>query len=177
MNQASWNRTIIRFCIAASIVLTATATTVASHPFHISQAEIEYNVKTQSFEVALCMWAEDIETHFQNQSDKPFDFDKLKSDEIDKQLSEYVRARFSIKTANQESSRKSAIQWVGHEMEKQKLWVYFEIPLKDTSQITIENRILINQHPQQVNMMTVKQGKSRESLIATAAKCVFTLQK
>ena len=33
----------------------------ASHPFHVTRAEVEYNAKRQTFEVAICVWPEDLQ--------------------------------------------------------------------------------------------------------------------
>ncbi len=144
----------------------------AAHPFHVSNAEIEYNSKTKSFEIALCMWAEDIEAHFRAATNKPFDLDKIKN--RDQLLADYIDERFTIADANRKVGR---LNWVGHELEKRKVWVYFEIKIDSPHNYTIENRVLLDQHPQQVNLMQVRIGKSRNSFVATQAKAVFLQTK
>ena len=69
------------------------------------------------------------------------------------------------------------MKWHGHELEKRKLWVYVEFPCeKQTGEIKIVNRLLLEQHEQQANLMQIKFGKKQVSLTSTAARPEFALQ-
>ena len=56
--MTSLKRVLTLICLAASCLSTQNA--MASHPFHVSSAEIEYNQNRETFEVAICLWPEDL---------------------------------------------------------------------------------------------------------------------
>ncbi len=166
-------KSFLALALTASFLLCGETELSAEHPYHVSFAEIEFNEGTRSFEIALCLWAEDLEAALTLDEGKPFDLDRVETKEAEKAIAEYVRSSFGILVGDKSISMK----WHGHELEKRKLWVYVEFPCeKQTGEIKIVNRLLLEQHEQQANLMQIKFGKKQVSLTSTAARPEFALQ-
>ncbi len=58
------------------------ASTVTAHPFHISTAELEYNPRSNCFEVGLKLQATDLDQALKRLSGKPLNIEKSNSDEV-----------------------------------------------------------------------------------------------
>jgi hypothetical protein len=152
---------------------------VASHPFHVSSAEVNWNSKSGNFEVALCVWPADLEKAIARQQTKAIDLDKV--DELDELMKQYVASRFSVRQTIDSTAQpareataddKSAdIRWVGHEMDLQKAWLYFEIPGdQQTGQWEIQNRVFFELNEDQVNHMKLTGSSKPESFSHCKAK-------
>jgi len=120
---------------------------LARHPFHSTQAEIEWNSETGRFEVALSLWPIDVETALKEDADLrnvhagPVDLDDVSLHTLlDPALERYVRQRFALVLqlpreielpAEQDGSpRRSPVaelEWFGFEVEKDSVWCYFEL--------------------------------------------------
>ena len=82
-------------CIA--IVVIVSGVTVAAeppHPYHVSMAEINWNPKSQKFEIALCLWPADLEKALAQQTGRPIDL--AKEPDVDKLMETYISKRFII---------------------------------------------------------------------------------
>ncbi len=108
-------------------ILMLPATLLASHPFHASSAEVEWNPKTGNFEISLCVWPADLEKAIGRQRNRAVDLDHI--EDLDEILAKYLASRFSIvpaKSANHPTPNE--IRWVGHEIDLRQAWLYFELP-------------------------------------------------
>ncbi len=160
----------------------------ASHPFHVSSAEVNWNAKSGNFEVALYVWPADLEKAIARQQMKSIDLDKV--ERLDELMKEYVTSRFSIRFTSEAKSdplRKAEagedsidIRWVGHEMDLQKAWLYFEIPGdQHPGQWKIENRVFFELNEDQVNHIKLTAGGRPDSfsLGKSKAKMSFSTEK
>lgn len=115
----------------------------ASHPFHTSIAEVDWNGQTGSFEVALSLWPLDVEELLRERlagqgETVGFDLDDpSRREEIDGHLRDYVLSKFRLTvmpavTEGQEEGsagnrEPSKYEWLGSEFEKDAIWVYFRV--------------------------------------------------
>lgn len=144
---------------------------LASHPNHVSSAEVNWNQKTGNFEVALCVWPADLEKALANDQSKIIDLDKVEN--LDEMIKSYIEKKFLIRRAQSEpstgrsnqhgSNSVQAIRWVGHERDLKAAWLYFEVEgEKLGSQWTIENRVFFEMNEDQLNQIETTIGMSTE---------------
>lgn len=67
---------------------------MASHPYHVSLTEIEWNDDSGSFEVALCVWPADLEKALSLQAGRPVNLDD--DPELDQLLNDYIELCFEV---------------------------------------------------------------------------------
>ncbi len=77
---------LLMLLIGTSLIGHAVA--FAAHPDHVSLTEIEWNAKTGNFEVAICLWPEDLEKALCEQEQKPINLDS--TPHLDQILALYV---------------------------------------------------------------------------------------
>jgi hypothetical protein len=183
------------------IAMSWTATSFASHPYHVSYAEVEWNARTGNFEVALCVWPADLEKAISVGYEKNVDLDEIEN--LDELLQQLVQQQFRVvKTAVKRSVDKSSnavnrprklstkvaanqkeskliaqpIRWVGHELSLKKAWLYFEvIGGQQAAEWEIENRIFFNLNENQENHMRFTINDRVENLQATGAAAKHTI--
>jgi hypothetical protein len=154
-------------------ILILPTTLLASHPFHASSAEVEWNPKTGNFEISLCVWPADLEKAIGRQRNRAVDLDHI--EDLDEILAKYLASRFSIvpaKSANHPTPNE--IRWVGHEIDLRQAWLYFELPGdRQLDEWKIENRVFFELNADQVNQVQVKSGGPPESVSLSRGKLAF----
>jgi hypothetical protein len=158
---------------------------LASHPNHVSNAEVNWNPKSGNFEIALCVWPADLEKALALDQSKPIDLDKVEN--LDELLKSYVEKKFLIRPSqsqqsstpqtNQEPSKAAtAIRWVGHERDLKAAWLYFEIE-GDTqgAQWTVENRIFFELNEDQLNQLQLTAGRTSSIVVCRFGESRFEI--
>lgn len=139
----------------------------ASHPFHVTRAEIEYNAKRKKFEVAICVWPEDLAKAVSKMEDRTINIDTETETNRDKVFHKYVAQKFKFISQSNNDSEKSAaatIRWIGSELEVKQGWLYFEVEAKAAATSwSIENRMFFELNDDQLNQVQVRNGKLMES--------------
>ena len=131
-----------------------------AHPFHVSNAEVEWNEESKSLEVALKVWPIDLEEALENETRRSLDLDK--TEDIDQLIVSYLQSRFVF---HQADGKPAKIDWLGKEISVKSAWLYFEIPLESSPEgIEVENRLFLEQLPDQVNLLQFKTGRKRMTL-------------
>jgi hypothetical protein len=120
------------------------ATCVAAHPFHESQAEIDYRSTCQCLEITLRVKPEEMEAALLRRGAPRL---PLEHPRMQRQFEDYVRAHFALSDAAQQSVR---LTWVGSEIDALGAWIYLQssavqLPLQ------LRNDLLLDEDPQQVN--------------------------
>lgn len=143
-----------------TLLLLLLALPTHSHPFHVSVAELEYNVETKCLEVALRVWPEDLEKALNAESKKVIDLDKTQ--EIDKLIFAYLKKNISV---SKDGKKRCEMQWIGKELEIKQAWLYFEIKTdQDPSDFHYSNQIFFELQDDQINMFNLKFKKRRASI-------------
>ena len=155
--------------IAAALFAIPFDSVAASHPFHVSRAEIEYNAKRKTFEVALCVWPEDLEKAASKLENRDVNIDLETEANRDAIFKKYVAAKFKfVEATDPESDTKSnankptpaKIRWIGSEIKIKQGWLYFEVAADaSVSDWTIENRMFFELNDDQLNQIQVQNGK------------------
>lgn len=131
-----------------------------AHPFHVSVAMAEWNTESGTLEVALRCQPIDLEDAVNLGDGKRIELEKA-----EKQVRAYVCDVIQVTTSDDQLVKPI---WVGMELADAFVWVYFEIPLKDgPTGATLTNRLFFGQLEDQVNLVTIKDGKQKRSFSFT----------
>ena len=131
-----------------------------THPFHVSNAEVEWKEDTKRLEIALKVWPIDLEEALENQAQRKLDLDE--TEDIDKLIVAYLQSRFVF---HQADGTPAKIDWLGKEVSVKSAWLYFEIPLEKSPEgLEVENRLFLEHLPDQVNLIQFKTGHKRMTL-------------
>ena len=131
------------------------------HSYHSSIAQLDSISAKKTAEVMLFLHTEDIEQAFHAQVGANANFDDPTAAE--KFVRDYLKSYFILRDKR---SVPLPQHWVGMEVKVHFLTVYLEFPLADGWEgVTLENRILLQRVPGQLNSVQVKQdGKPRNEL-------------
>ena len=181
----------LRFLWLAALILPSvliTASEAVEHPFHSSLAEMEWNPKSASFEVALSVWPVDLENVLRESEDLtkrlngPLSLDDKSQHKIlDASIKAYVQKHFRLA----DEKLKVEMNWLGFEVEKDSVWCYFEIsdfPDKALAaangkkvSVEFENRLFFELQPDQQNTILFKQAGKRTAIHFVSRHPIQTL--
>lgn len=132
-----------------------------AHKFYTSLARVEYNAETKTVEVALRVFADDLELALTRRSGRRVYLDQTK-DAPDLVIA-YLRETFELRGRD---GRKAELRWVGMETEADVAWLYFESPLPDgPAGATLRDRVLLELFRAQVNLVNLKYGGRQLDLV------------
>jgi len=162
---------ILAFSLLTLLCIVGTA--CASHPYHVSMAEIEYNPTRKTFEVALCVWPEDLQKAVSKMEYRVINIDIESESSRDKLFAKYVAQKFQFlpsgKVEKGGELTAASIRWVGSELTLKKGWLYFEVDAKPASGgWTIENNLFFELNEDQLNLVQITAGKSLKSQTLSA---------
>ena len=134
---------------------------VGAHKFYTSLARVEYNEEAKTVEVALRVFADDLELALTRRSGRRVYLDRTK-DAPDLVIA-YLRETFEITGRD---GRRAELRWVGMETEADRAWLYFEAPLPDgLSGATLRDRVMLELFRTQVNLVNLKYGGRQLDLV------------
>lgn len=136
------------------------------HKVHVSVAQIEFNQKSQSVELVIRIYADDLETAVSQHAKRQVKIDPATAGK-DKQVCEtilaYLRGNLELKTKNGAPVR---LNWVGLEWQADMFWLYVEGKMPPASAkaaktdsldgTQLRNRILCDLYEDQVNIVNTK---------------------
>lgn len=146
-----------------------------AHPFHISTAEMEFNPKTQRFEVSLKLHSIDFEQVLSNQAGKQINLEEGDHSEM---IQRYLDQHFVLVALQQLSKDerqsepkpdqevwRSKAKLVGTEFEASWLWLYFELkPPSCKEELALVNSVLVDFTEGQINTVSVRHQGERAGL-------------
>lgn len=168
---------LCRLLLCAGLLLTqvaaATATRhSASHPFHATAAELEWNSETGCFEVSLQLPGLVLEEELSALHQRRVNLETTA--DAEQLLQKYVAERFQL---SGRGFAKCRLEWVGMEVEVKNVWAYFELhPETAKEPVAVELpgpelqaacQLLISREGQ-VNLISVTSGKARGTAHLTA---------
>ena len=145
--------TLLLVCLTFSTCSTSgNATAATPHKFYVSLAQADYNDKTKTLEVAIRMFADDLELALTKRERRAVHLDT--TPDVAKIIRAYLQDRFEVRGRD---GKVRELNWVGMESSVDSTWVYIEIPLgEDVDGASIRNRILLDLYQEQVNTTIVK---------------------
>ena len=134
----------------------------AAHPFYMSVCDLVYKSETQSLQIAVRIFTNDLETALKKAEGKAVDlYHPADSLSLEKQLNRYVQACLKIKINGQEQP----MSYLGHEREAESCWLYFAIAdCPKPLQLDLKNSLLYNSFRQQANIIQAEVDGIKKSL-------------
>lgn len=125
-----------------------------SHNFHVSIANGEYNDKTQSLQLYVKIFSNDLEDAVNSSFNTSISLGN--PDEItsaDSLISLYVLRHFLIKT----EGNSPKLKFIGKEIEQDIVFIYLELPLKSkVNELTVTNTLFFDRFDDQSNIVNLE---------------------
>lgn len=132
------------------------------HKYYISLTEIEYKEKTQSVQMIMNVFIDDIENAINK--DYKVDLQLTTKDElkkVDELFFNYLQKHFKVKI----NDTNVTYRFIGKEYEGDIVYFYLEIEnITNIKTIEIQNDVLVNHFPEQQNLIKTAIKKERKSL-------------
>ncbi len=160
---AAWSR--LRLGLALVLTIAASRT----HPIHTSFAEADYNPTAKTLEVAVRLFADDVEAALAGLAGKPVSFARTPPKEIDALARAYTTAHFTVKTRDHQLA---SLRWVGRELHDaaNEVWLYFEFDLPaGLDGVRLHHALLSDRFSDQLNSVRVR-DRGREITLTFLAR-------
>lgn len=133
-----------------------------AHDFHVSVTQINCNAQTQSVEITIKLFTDDLEQSIKAQGGGELRLgDAREAVNADQLLLEYLRNRFALLL----DGKAVVMAWVGKEVEVDALWCYLEVPnIAHISSMEITSRILTEIFEDQANVVHIACGGENKSM-------------
>lgn len=131
------------------------------HPFYVSVVDINQNVKEATVEVSIRIFTPDLEQTLQKYSSSKVDIAHPSDKQLlEKQISNYINQKLQLKINNQAVT----MQYVGHEIQMESVWIYFEIQkITQLKKLDINCNLLYDFQNLQSNIFHVKANGNEKS--------------
>ena len=183
-SQNSLRGIAIAFSLAftATLGLWAPATASASHPFHISVAELEWNAESRRIEVSLKLQSLDTDQALSKMAKKRVNIETVA--EPEKLLADFLTKHFYLVPADRvdvseprqpklaDQAERSKVHYIGHELEVTWLWVFFELELDEATidrlaanqgDWVLVNSVLLDITEGQINTVSIRRDTKKIS--------------
>ena len=124
------------------------------HPFFVSVIEINHNAKEATVEISVRVFTNDFEKTLQKYATGKIDMinpaDKAM---LDKQVKNYISQKLKLKINGQPA----LLQYIGHEIQQESVWSYFEINrVPELRKLEVDCSLLYDFEQKQTNILHVK---------------------
>lgn len=133
---------------------------LSRHDFHSSISEVNFNESSKSFEISLRVFTDDLELALSRQNHKEVKIDK--SNKHHSLIIAYLKEHFFLSNAK---AQKYEMVFVGKELESDVTWLYFEIPVKNLRNMTLQNSILTEIYDDQTNLVNLTVKKYKKTFV------------
>ena len=132
------------------------------HPFHTSLTQMQYDPKSQTFEMSVRVFTDDFETALTKENGgKPVRLNN--GQKQDKLVEQYIRKHVAVANADR---KQNPITYIGYEQEADAQWIYLEMPYRNTGQNTfIKQDVLIDLFADQVNLVTIQLNQVKKTVV------------
>ncbi len=156
------------------IMFTTLSSFTTAHKFYVSVTQVEYNKEQQALQIISRIFIDDIEDLLKERYGISIDFDKKeKSSEIDEYLTTYLNQKLIFEV----NGKKVNFAFIGKEYEEDLMICYLEIEnVPSLDSIVVTNEVLMDLFEEQQNIIHVKKGDQRKSLILEKEKEVGVLK-
>lgn len=133
---------------------------VVVHKYYVSTTLIDLDLKSQTFEITLKVFYDDLEKDLELDS-AVVDYEK-DYNYLNKIFKKYLSENFIIEIENE----RIILEYLGYEKKRDQINFYMNMDndLKNKS-INIQNSVLFNSFPDQKNIILFRNGRFRKSLI------------
>jgi hypothetical protein len=144
------------------LLVFATIFAAEAHPYHTSIAEIRYNAKLQTLEIAVKVFADDLEKTLSNAAKKPVIV--AQTPVVQAQIAAYLKKVLALEISGKESL---PLKYVGSEAEKDTYWLYAEVPVKPAQlkQIQLRHQLFLDTFEDQMNIVNLEINDQKRTLL------------
>ncbi len=126
----------------------------SAHNFHVSITNGEVNSKTETLQVYMKVFMDDLEDGIKASTKKEL---KLARPDVhpkaDTLIANYILGHFSVKTNGQ----KLNFRYVGKEIEQDIVFIYLEVPVKPTvKELSVTNTLFFDRFDDQSNIVNIE---------------------
>ena len=131
------------------------------HPFFVSVIEINHNAKDATVEISVRIFTEDLEKTLQKYTPTKVDITNPSDNVfIEKQISNYLLQKLKLKI----DGNPVTLTYVGHEIQKESIWCYLEVPkIADMKKLEVNCTLLYDFEKSQSNIFHVKSRNTDKS--------------
>ena len=154
---------MLKRCLILCTVLVLFGFRSYGHKFYTSMTQVEYNDKTRSAEVIMNIFTDDLEAAVSNHFNR-----KIKTSDKDfaALCYQYISGRFQMKDTQNHTLKNN---YAGLEFNRDMVSIYFEIKLpQGLNETRIRQAALLEVYNEQTNIVNLRNGKSRTSLVFRA---------
>jgi hypothetical protein len=141
------------------------------HPFHVGLADINYNSNSETYQVSIKLFTDDLEKGLEEFSGVKLDLvDSDLTAESDSVISKYVDDYFQLS-----STSKIDLQYIGSEKDYDVTWIYLESDKTEAAtELNISNELLMSVYSDQTHIIhyTVN-GEINSELIHSEKTIVY----
>lgn len=142
------------------------------HPYYVSVTEIKYNQQQKAIQISCRTFTDNIEDALRKLYKKQVDVlhpkDKKEAENL---LIDYITKHLKIKI----NGKAQTLSFVGYEKEEEAIWTYIEIKNVELPKVVvIENTLLYDYLPQQINMVHVEVNDNKQSSKVTNPESELT---
>lgn len=129
------------------LALLLTFSAGAKHDFHVSITNGEYNPKTETLQIYLKLFSDDLQNAIEDDSGK------ASSAPSDSLVKKFVLDHFWLKINNEKLKPK----YIGKELEQDITFIYLEVPFDITEKaITVSNTVFFDRFDDQSNIVNLE---------------------
>jgi hypothetical protein len=139
------------------------------HPVHATQAEAQWNTKTQRLEVSLKLQHIDVQRILAREPSAKGA--KLSEAESMLRLQKYLEKHFRLESKETDAGK---LHWVGSETEGASLWVFFELSPPAGQPWLLRNSVLLEFESDHTNVVSFL-GEKRKSILFVRNKFLHPL--
>ncbi len=140
----------------------------AAHKFYVSVTQVDYNEEEQSLQIISRVFIDDIEELLRERYDDNITLDpQEETAEVDQYLKQYFDQKLEFVINQKEAS----FVFLGKEYEDDLVICYLEIEnISTLKTIQVSNQVLMDLFEEQQNIVHIKKGSDRKSLILEKGK-------
>ena len=147
--------------VLIGVALFGAAPPARAHKFYTSLAQVEYNAETGTVEVALRVFADDLELALTRRAGRQVRLERTK--DRDRLVVEYVREKFELKNR---AGQTKELRLVGVEVEREVAWLYFEAEMPEgLAGARLRDQVLFELFAKQVNVVDFKWTGGKSDLV------------
>jgi hypothetical protein len=139
------------------------------HPYYVSVTDIKYNEQDKTLQISCRTFTDNIEDALKKIYKKQLNvLHPKEKKEIENLLTDYISKHIKIKV----NGKLQTTNFIGYEKEEEAIWSYLEIKNVELPKLLIiENTLLYDYLPQQINMVHVEiKGKKQSSKVTNPEK-------
>ncbi len=151
-----------------SVLLISMSSFTVVHKFYVSVTQIEYNEQQKSLQIISRIFIDDIEKVLRSRYDETIELVSQKHEaKVDKYLGAYLNQKLIITVNGQEV----VFNFIGKEYDNDLVLCYLEVEnVPELKTISVSNKALMDFFEEQQNIIHVKKGENRKSLILQKEK-------